>query len=345
MTYRVFDEECERLLRENSPRVTAVSLRNSHRPSAERLGEALRGNTHVEELRLWLNGIDEGEDVTLLLQFVGESTILKTLGLLFALERSAARTGRFLQAASGNSTITKIDLGFSCIPVESFTRLMRTTASIANLRLHGVSFTQETAQPDSPSVGEQLTAAFTSNRILKRLNLRTINNNDFKAIVSALKEPTSTVESILLGRLTPVMCESLVQCLPKFRNLRSIRFSLGETSSHLKDRLLSAFRHNGSLTSIQVDAPFLNERDQNLFRLITDRNTRLPPLIKSTPESSGESISLWPGMFEASITMTAEEVGPTHAFAALLGLGERVGDFNVEESSNQSSPKKQNTRR
>ena len=100
----------------------------------------------------------------------------------------------------------------------------------------------------------------------------------------------------------------------------------------MKVRLLSAFRQNGSLTDIQVDAPFLNDSDHDLLRLITERNKKLPPLITSTPESSGEAISLWPVMFEASMA-TVNEKGPRDAFCALVGLGDRVGEYNDEESN------------
>ena len=45
------------------------------RPGTERLGQALRGNTHVNSLQLYLSCIDEGEDVTELLQFIGQSAV------------------------------------------------------------------------------------------------------------------------------------------------------------------------------------------------------------------------------------------------------------------------------
>lgn len=480
----VFNDECERLLRENSSAVDSVCLNATNPQQAERLGEALRGNTHVKALTLHLNRIDEGEDDTLLLQFIGESESLENLFLLEAEGGFTARTGLFLQAAGGSSAIKTIALFDCSVPVEAFASVMRTTSSIEYLVLGGrLSFVQGPIQPNGAAVDKQLAAAFASNRTLKRLtfstsvsqafsqavmisisnnpilqdlrircslvyriadrilhlqsalgalgdlfrscgsnfqkvtfwafnwtedSFRTIatslqtsatvnvisfqscrfdgpsskhlcsifqskpmrrtlivdgnvifpeesgnvladlvrtgegllelnlrgrtgwanDNSDFKAIMSALKESTSAVESILLGPLAPAKCELLMQSLPAFRNLRSIQFSLDQHSSHLKVRLLSAFQRNGSLTDIQVEARFLNNNDRDLLRRITDRNKKLPLLIASTPESSGTSIALWPRMFETSLA-SVEGRGPKDAFSALLGLGDRVGTDEV----------------
>lgn len=183
---RVFNEECERLLQGNSSSVTRVALVDLpgwFRPGTERLGEALRGNTHVEALSLNLSRIEEAEDINLLLQFIVESTILQKLFLFGALARSAARTAQFLQAAGRNSAITEIELRYSSIPVESFSTMMRMTASIGNLSLERVSFTQETIRPDAASVDDQLAGAFGSNRTLRRLDLDTLTSEVFSQVV------------------------------------------------------------------------------------------------------------------------------------------------------------------
>jgi len=466
-----FNEDCERLLRENSSSATSVHLRlpRERRPGTDRLGEALRGNTHVEELFLLLPKIEEVEDIALLLQFMQRSASLKTLSLLGG-NQATARAEQFLQAAGRSSALTSINLLNSVVPVEIFAAMMRMTSSIEELGLcWDVSF--ESVHPQAAaSIDEQLAAAFTSNRSLKKLTLdlsvsavfsrsvmlatskhpsveelclsrearegvdpppipdhlgclfsscgnnlvnvifesfdwkddefkaiaaslqenksvKTItlwdcsfdgqsaqdlgsifqskqmrrilivqgtirfpegngdvladlakfaeglseldlghclreNLNDiFNPIISALTESTSGVEKISFGNLAPNHCEALIQSLPAFRTLRTIYFSLDQSSSHLRGRLLSAIHNNSSLTETFIEAPFL---DNTFTWKINDRNKKLPPLITSTPESSGESISLWPLMFEACLP-TAEGVGPQNALRALNGLGDHVG--------------------
>ena len=152
----------------------------------------------------------EGEDITLLLQFINTSKSLKRLRLLWADERSAACTGQFLQAAGGNSAIIAVTLSLLLCSCGVF---RHDDAHNNKYRRSRTFFLIVRTGDDRNrcilcSIDEQLSSAFTSNRTLKRLHLYSNNEfppfSQFKSIVSALKESTSAVESILLGDLTQI---------------------------------------------------------------------------------------------------------------------------------------------
>ena len=94
------------------------------------------------------------------------------------------RTGQFLQVAGQSSAITETRLWSLLVPVESFIQMMHMTSSIECLELQSdLSFVRESTDPNSASVGEWLAEAFTSNRTLKQLTLRTTVSQLFLQMV------------------------------------------------------------------------------------------------------------------------------------------------------------------
>ena len=75
-----------------------------------------------------------------------------------------------------------------------------------------------------------------SSRGLKMLDLRSHSawENDgkaFNAVVDALSQTTSAVESIRFDFLSPSLCNYRIARLPTFRSLREIGFSLDDATS------------------------------------------------------------------------------------------------------------------
>ena len=150
-----------------------------------------------------------------------------------------------------------------------------------------------------------------------------------KAAITALKQKNCAIQSISFPRLTSTLCDMLVENLPSYRILQTIRFSLNNDSEHLKEKFVRAFRCNGSLSHATVTARFWNASDQAVLRYCTERNRLLPTLITSEPGGNAGQypLSLWPRMFERSWE-SAVATGPNDAYRALLMLGDRVGSYS-----------------
>lgn len=158
-----FDEECERLLLENSLSVTKVQALRSTMPRVgARLGEALRRNTRVQYLSLVLDAFSGDDDLSLLLQFVEQSASLDQANLFCGGEgeRLVILAGLFLQAMSRNSNISTVMLIDCRLPVEDFCSLLSSPrASIEYLQLQGSTFVG--------AADQQIAMAFKSNETLK----------------------------------------------------------------------------------------------------------------------------------------------------------------------------------
>ena len=127
--------------------------------------------------------------------------MLKKIDLLCSAadERSTARMSLFSWAAGTNPSMKLIDLSGSHVPVKSFATLMRTTASLEELKLLGVSFVPEATQIDGASVDEQFTVAFASNRTLMKLALSTSESQLFSQSVMEALSQHPTLEHLLVS--------------------------------------------------------------------------------------------------------------------------------------------------
>lgn len=150
--------------------------------------------------------------------------------------------------------------------------------------------------------------------------------NWFESLLLGLIEQSSLLERLRLEEITPEECLLLVESLPDFRRLKSIRFSLCSASKLLKGRILRALRRNGSLECVLLEAPFFDATDYGFIRNCTCRNALMPGMIEGAATSEGStSINIVPLLFASTFSPSAA-VNPTRLFAALLRLGVSVGD-------------------
>jgi len=166
--------------------------------------------------------------------------------------------------------------------------------------------------------------------------------------------------------LLPEDCELLIQALPLFRHLKSLSLRLDHTCAHLKARLLSAFRCNGSLTSVRqvsIDQspaqdvlrnfrfpremiPFWNAEELALLQLYAKRNKKLPALLASAGTPTTVPVSLVPRMFAASLETTSQSTSLNNSiFSSLIALRDLVGNSketegNSEEEVTRERPEK-----
>ena len=136
MDRRRVDELLEKI-RRNDPTVTR--LRSIGMGEHSRYGDALQGNTVVNDISIEVGQTDDGDgDIESLLNWVQMSPSLRKISLKFG---SRQRIRRFLLAIANNALIQQVEL-ISCdaVDVDAFVSLLRSARSTLKLRLWDFGF-------------------------------------------------------------------------------------------------------------------------------------------------------------------------------------------------------------
>jgi hypothetical protein len=167
--YTLFNEETERLMLENNNSVIAVKVAHPNQVLnvATRLGAALLGNTHVKDLRLYLENFAETDDVTLLLQWLEGNASLIEIHLVGGTSRILVV--RLLQAITSNSLIPTILLYKIDLYTENLTLLLQ-APSIQALFLLQCEILDGPLANESATL-EHVHSLFASNTTLTNLQL------------------------------------------------------------------------------------------------------------------------------------------------------------------------------
>jgi hypothetical protein len=190
------------------------------------------------------------------------------------------------------------------------------------------------------STAQILAKLLRHNKTLTKLDMNGINHNlspeDFAAILQALEQSNNTtLYSFQCGSIRDSQfCHALIDSLPKMLHLRQIQFELDEKIDALLPQVMEAFRRNSSLYKANVQAVFLQQKQQERMHYYCQRNEAVPLLLlkqqqagssttaTSEDKDSGEvPATWWPHVFEK--TLECEESGPTTMFHGLMSHCER----------------------
>jgi hypothetical protein len=212
-----------------------------------------------------------------------------------------------------------------------FEGLFRTGASLMTLDLSYFTRFSKPAGVVLANVLRQNGSSLRALRVDGQFFGQNVGQDDFAAFTEALEE-TSTLRNLCFAQhdISQQMCQTLVRSIPK-TNLKFIQFRVAAATNNSqsyrsrKAEFMQAFQSNLSLLQVNVQAEFLNRREQDKLRRWMSRNVAIQRSLRKRLHTP-----FLPHIFARALEC---DKGPGWVYQMLEIAGDQVGRPEVREDA------------